>query len=114
MKNEQFLNYNYIIGKNAHENWKILEDNKKINDNFIWFHLNSFPSCYVILQSDLNTNNKTETEQLLTYGAKLCKENTKYKNVPNIKVVYTKLNKLLLTDKTGEVIIVGKKKLICL
>ena len=34
----------FKIGKNSKENWELLNENK----NYLWFHLSSFPSCYVI------------------------------------------------------------------
>jgi predicted ribosome quality control (RQC) complex YloA/Tae2 family protein len=116
MKTVEYNNIKYLIGKNAEENWNILDSSKKINDRFIWFHLNSFSSCYVIIQDDLNVNiyNQSEIEDYLIYGAELCKENTKYKNYKNLKIMYTTLDKLNKTNKIGEVFVSGKKKIICL
>ena len=48
MKIEIFNNIQIIIGENAEENWKIID----FNSNYTWLHLNSFPSCHVIIQSD--------------------------------------------------------------
>ena len=108
MKIEINNDIEYIIGKNANENWEILDKYKNINDNYIWFHLNSFASCYVIMKSEEYTNSD------LIYGAQLCKINSKYKNYNNLKIIYAPLNKLTKTNKIGEVIVSGKKKLITL
>ena len=81
------INYNdvsFVLGENSKENWEILDNYSIINNNYIWFHLNSFPSGYVIMLSDNIVN-----QDLLNYGALLCKENTKYRNLKNIKICYT-------------------------
>ena len=60
-------NIYYKIGKNCNENWELLSE----DNDFMWFHLASFPSCYVICcHSELN-------EEMIKFGAELCKENTK-------------------------------------
>jgi len=106
----KIINYNdisFVLGENSKENWQILDEYSKINSNYIWFHLNSFPSGYVIMLSDNIVN-----QDLLNYGALLCKENTKYRNLKNIKICYTTLNKLKKSNKIGEVLIIGKPKII--
>lgn len=121
MKIETYNNISYYIGKNAQENWELLDKFKKENENYVWFHLNSFPSGYVIMKitmEELNENlgniSKSELEQYLIQGALFCKENSKYRNYTNLKIVYTTLKKLTKTDKVGEVIISGKKNIILL
>ena len=64
-----------IIGSNSKENWQIFDES---NENNILFHLSSFPSCYVILKND-----DLPDDQTLKEASKLCKMNTKYKNIPN-------------------------------
>ena len=49
MKELFINNIKTLIGSNAKENWKLLEDSKPNN---LFFHLSSFPSCYVILQTE--------------------------------------------------------------
>ena len=105
----KFVEYNdisYVIGENANDNWNILDIYSNINNKYIWFHLNSFSSPYVIM---LSSNN---IECNLNYGAFLCKNNTKYKNIQNLKICYTTLSKLKKTEKIGEVEIKGKKNII--
>jgi hypothetical protein len=115
MKIEIFNDVTYCIGKNAQENWDILDELKKENQNYVWFHLNSFPSCYVIMKCSLEELNEAYQKTLhLVHGAELCKENSKYRDYSNLKIVYTTLKKLTKTDKVGEVIISGKRNLITL
>tara|TARA_R110002072_G_scaffold201239_1_gene359000 strand:- start:2069 stop:2416 length:348 start_codon:yes stop_codon:yes gene_type:complete len=108
-----FENTKFLIGQNSQENWNLLDSCNKINNEYIWFHLNSFPSCYVIMCSPLNDISCIESKNiLLNYGAELCKQNTKYRDLPNLKICYTSLKKLKKTNKIGEVIIIGKPNVI--
>lgn len=88
------------VGKNAAENWRLL-DGSAPND--LWFHLESFPSPYVFL-----TGNPTQEE--IEEAARVCKENTKYKNVPGIQVMYTPVANVIKGEKVGEVIIKSHRK----
>jgi len=91
-----------LIGGNSKENWKIFEDSI---DNNILFHLSSFPSCYVILKTE-----ELPCDITLKESAKLCKMNTKYKNLPNLKVDYTFCKNIIKGDKEGEIIYKSNKQ----
>lgn len=116
MKTVKYDNINFFIGENAVENWNLLDTSKNINNHYIWFHLNSFPSPYVIMQSSIielkEQYNNNELNNILNFAANLCKENSKYKYLNNLKIIYTSLNKLEKGDKIGEVIIKGRKNII--
>jgi predicted ribosome quality control (RQC) complex YloA/Tae2 family protein len=90
------------IGGNAKENWSILSNS---NDNDLFFHLTSFSSCYVICETDNIPDISTIKEIAL-----ICKQNTKYKNVPNIRVDYTECKNVMKGDVVGEVIYKSNKK----
>ena len=112
MKTITFNNINFVIGENAQDNWNILEQANSINPDYIWFHLNSFPSSYVIMYSTLDQFNDNSLNNYLNYGANLCKTHSKYKNLKDLKICYTSLKKLSKTNKIGEVLIKGKKNII--
>jgi len=112
MKQVIYNEIKYIIGESAQENWNILDNANKINNDFIWFHLNSFPSCFVIMYSNIENLRDNSLNEYLTYGANLCKQNTKYRNLNDLKICCTSLKKLKKTNKIGEVIISGKKNII--
>ena len=78
MKTEVFENTNIIIGENAQENWDLLDK----NENYLWFHLKSFPSCHIILETE------EPTKEMIVKAASLCKLHTKYRNIPNLKINY--------------------------
>lgn len=88
------------IGRNKEENWEMLQTNPK----FTWLHLNSFPSGYVIIESE-NPDN-----EMIQYAAYLCKNNTKYKNVKNLKICYTLIENVIKGEKVGEVYFKSNRK----
>lgn len=96
----EYENIIFKVGKNSKENWELLKENQ----NYVWFHLASFPSCYVICLDENPSN------ECLLYGSQLCKLNTKYKNWKHIKVNYTKLSNLRKGEEEGSVYIKSNKK----
>lgn len=102
MKTVIINNLKCIIGGNAKENWDILSNSK---DNHIFFHLSSFPSCYVICETD----NLPDIETIRQI-ALLCKQNTKYRNIPTIRVDYTLCKNVFKGDNVGEVVYKSNKK----
>jgi predicted ribosome quality control (RQC) complex YloA/Tae2 family protein len=93
MKTDEYNETTIVIGENAQENWDMID----FESNNIWFHLNSFPSCHVIIQDEA-----PDTETMM-YAAELCKKNTKYRNLKNIKVCYTKCSNLKKGTAIGSV-----------
>ena len=88
------------VGANADENWMLVDSNKE----YTWLHLNSFPSCHVVIES-------TEpTQEEIIFAAQLCKQNTKYRNLRNLKICYTTCGNLKKGVKAGSVIYNSKRK----
>ena len=83
------------IGKNAIENWQLLDESKP---EYMFFHLAYFPSCYVILKC-----NSDPGGDIIKECALICKENTKYKNLKDIKVDYTRCDNVIKGGNVGEV-----------
>ena len=79
MKTIEYKNILFYIGQNAQDNWDILEHSLKINENYLWFHLNSFPSPYVIMCSTLEDICSNDINDIFYYAGDLCKQNSKYK-----------------------------------
>lgn len=102
MKNILIENKNCLIGGNSKENWILLEKSKP---EYLFFHLSSFPSCYVIYESLSETDIETIKQIAL-----VCKKNTKYKNIPNIKVDYTLCDNVIKGDIEGEIYYKSNKK----
>ena len=93
----------YWLGKNAQDNWDII---KKAEDNWLWFHLDKFPSGHVIIckKSDTITNEE------IIYASNLCKSNSKYKLLNDIGIVYTEVNNLSIGVEIGSVYFNSNRK----
>ena len=100
MKVVEYQETEFKIGKNSKENWDLLDENQ----NYTWFHLASFPSCYVVCCSD------DINDELISYGAQLCKENTKYRNLKNLKINYTLIGNLKKANTEGAVYFKSNRK----
>jgi predicted ribosome quality control (RQC) complex YloA/Tae2 family protein len=101
MKTFLFENFECKLGENAIENWQLLDE---AEGNHVFFHLSSFPSGYVILQT-LNP-----TPVMLYTAARICKDGTKYRDVPNIKVDYCLCSNLRKGEKPGLVYFRSQRK----
>ena len=94
MKMEIFEEKIIKIGQSAKENWYLIDNS---NQNYIWLHLDSFPSCHVVIEDENPSN------ELLLEGARLCKEYTKYRNLKNLKICYTTILNLVKGTEIGSV-----------
>ena len=96
---------NYIIrvGTNSKENWRLIGEAKPFH---YFFHLSTFPSCYVILEHNLNK----VSDSIIIECAKICKMNTKYRNLSRIKVDYCLRDNVKKGDVVGEVIYKSNRK----
>jgi hypothetical protein len=112
MRDFEFHEYKFYVGQSAKENWSLLDNAKAENPDFIWFHLDSFSSPYVIMWATIEDLEKSREslDKYLNYGASLCKSYSKYKNLKDLKIMYTTVKKLTKTDIIGEVDIKGKYK----
>ena len=93
--------YHILIGKNAEENWKLIDD---ASENDIWFHLDNYPSPHVILKIPVDYNLKKVPRKVLTRCANLCKIHSKYNNIKKINIIYTKIKNIKKGDHVGSVI----------
>jgi len=92
----------YVLGENAQDNWNILNN---ANPENYFFHLSSFPSCYVILICE----DQPTTEQIIK-AAEICRNTTKYRNLRNIKVDYCPCSNVKKGNVVGEAIFVSNRK----
>ena len=97
-----FENNPIKIGETSGENDEIIRES---NQSDVWFHMHNLPSCHVIIK---NTKEHPITKQMINYCANLVKENTKYRNLPKVKINYTQIKNVKKTDVKGRVHIKGK------
>jgi predicted ribosome quality control (RQC) complex YloA/Tae2 family protein len=95
------MNINFQIGKNAQDNFNIID---QANENDLWFHLADYPSCHVIASIPNLNISKKELKKIIKQGALLCKINSKYKKENNLEVIYTEVKNVKKTEVIGEVI----------
>tara|TARA_Y100001935_G_scaffold161197_1_gene132588 strand:- start:208 stop:534 length:327 start_codon:yes stop_codon:yes gene_type:complete len=102
MKEIQLEQGNLIkIGENAKENWALIDASEP---EWWWFHLKSFPSSHVVLETSEPTN-----EELIA-AATWCKDTTKYRNLKNLKVSYCQIKNIKKAEKVGSVTFLSNRK----
>ena len=102
MKEIQLEQGNLIkIGENARENWSLIDASE---EEWWWFHLKSFPSSHVVLQT------KEPTDEELIAAATWCKDTTKYRNLKNLKVSYCQIKNIKKAEKLGSVTFLSNRK----
>lgn len=96
-----FENNRIVVGENAEENDQLIV---KAKQNDMWFHLEDFSSCHVIMTC---TKKYPVTKPMIKYCAELCKQNTKYKLYKNISVNYCLIKNVKRTTIMGTVDLTG-------
>lgn len=67
-------NIKYKLGRNAKENFKLIDEANYISDNYWWFHIEDHPSGHCIVHTELM--DKT----IVQYAASLVKQYSKLKD----------------------------------
>ena len=102
MKEIQLKQENLIkIGENAKENWALIDASEP---EWWWFHLKSFPSSHVVLETSEPTS-----EELIA-AATWCKDTTKYRNLKNLKISYCQIKNIKKAEKVGSVTFLSNRK----
>jgi len=99
IQDNKFENNLIKIGKNKQENDDLV---KAASQSDMWFHLADFPSTHVII---INSQEYPITREMIKYCALKVKENTKYRNIPKVKVNYTQIKNIERTDELGKVLL---------
>jgi len=97
----------FKIGGNAQENFDII-DSAEPDD--VWFHISDKPSEHVVASIPMDIAiDKKQLHKIVTQGAVICKQFSKYNSDKNVPVVYTRIKDVLKTEKVGCVIPVNSK-----
>ena len=99
------LTVEYIIGRNAADNFKIIDD---AEDYHMWFHIEGHPSGHVIAVIDENVDKKL-MRSIIKQGAVVCKQFSKYASTKSVDIVYAKICDVKKTDIMGQVLVTGAK-----
>lgn len=102
MKEEIFQHrsseYIIWIGENKHDNFEMIDQSSTTD---IWFHVESIPSCHVILKTSEKMRNIPN--QVIKRCAYLCKLNSKTRNQPVSRIMYTTIDNIRKTNVVGTV-----------
>jgi predicted ribosome quality control (RQC) complex YloA/Tae2 family protein len=96
------IEFKVLIGRNAQDNWDIISIS---NHDDLWFHIESNPSCHVILK----TEERDIPKKVIYLCAQMCKENSKFKGCRSVAVIYSKIRDIRKGGKVGEVIVRNSK-----
>jgi predicted ribosome quality control (RQC) complex YloA/Tae2 family protein len=99
-------NITYKLGRNAKENFFLIDEANDINENYWWFHLEDNPSGHCIVHSE--QMDKT----IAIVAGNLVKSYSKLKDVKKVKVIYTQLKNVTKTKTIGEVHLLVKPNII--
>mgnify|MGYP003993646277 CR=1 FL=1 len=87
------------IGRNASQNWEIIDS---ANPEDYWFHITNCSSCHVILSC--NDKDYKLKKNDIKYLAGLCKQYTnKCKSITNLSINYTKIKNIKKGKYVGSV-----------
>lgn len=90
----------YLIGSSAQENWDLIDI---ASQKDVWFHLSQLSSPHVILIIPINVKMSDISKQTLLHCGLACKNNSKYKNLKNVKIIYTEIKNIKKGDNIGQV-----------
>jgi predicted ribosome quality control (RQC) complex YloA/Tae2 family protein len=97
-------NITYKLGRNAKENFALIDDAQDENPESWWFHLHDYPSGHCIIYSD------EISAQMVEIAASIVKEYSKLKDNKKVKIVYTQIKNVLKTRTIGQVLLQGTTK----
>jgi predicted ribosome quality control (RQC) complex YloA/Tae2 family protein len=100
----------FTIGGSAQENFDII-DSSQPDD--IWFHIDNLPSEHIVATLPVDNNfDKKQLKKIITQGAVLCKQYSKYANQKNVSIIYTRVKDITKTAKIGCVLTLNSKIII--
>jgi len=87
----------YRLGRNAQENFNLIDDAESED---IWFHLDDLPSGHCILKKPKDS---ILTNEMKLFAGSLIKKYSKAKNNKNTKIIFTEVKNVVKTKNLGEV-----------
>ena len=102
---KQCVNMEYVIGKDAQDNFDIIDDAEIYH---WWFHIVGQSSGHIIAKTDEDINKKI-LRYVIKQGAVLCKQHSRFAGMKNVKIVYARIRDVEKTDKIGMVIVKNAK-----
>jgi predicted ribosome quality control (RQC) complex YloA/Tae2 family protein len=100
------IDVQYLIGKNAKDNFRIIDLAKPTD---LWFHIEEKPSCHVIAILPDGGSTK-DLRYIIKQGAVLCKQYSRYASEKNVPIIFTTMDNVVKTDIPGSVETRGVKR----
>lgn len=92
----------FLVGTCAQDNFDAIEISEPDD---IWFHVRDGSSCHVIAKMPSEEKmDKHIIRKIITQGAVLCKQESRYKSVKKLAIIYTKIQNVEKTHIVGSVI----------
>ena len=96
----------YKLGRNAKENFLLIDEANDINSDYWWFHVEDNPSGHCIVHTkDIDKSN-------VIFAGSLVKSYSKLKNQKKVKIIYVQIKDIRKTKTLGEVILNQKPNVI--
>lgn len=86
-------------GKNARDNWKLLDE---ACEDDLWFHVKDESSAYVIVENDYKTQ---ITDEDILEAAKLCKQHSKLRGKARVNIIWLPVKHVRKGKVVGEAIL---------
>jgi predicted ribosome quality control (RQC) complex YloA/Tae2 family protein len=97
----------FKIGGNAQENFDMIDT---ASPDDLWFHVDNLPSEHVVASIPIDKKiDKKQLGKIVTQGALLCKQFSKYASTKNLPIVYTRIKDVEKTEKIGCVLTQNQK-----
>jgi predicted ribosome quality control (RQC) complex YloA/Tae2 family protein len=93
------IDVQYLIGKNAKDNFRIIDLAKPTD---LWFHVEEKPSCHVIAIIPDGGSTK-DLRYIIKQGAVLCKQHSRYASEKNLPIIFTTVDNVIKTKTPGMV-----------
>lgn len=87
----------YKLGKNARENFELIDEAMYLEPEYWWFHISEHPSGHCLVHS------KTITKEMILYAGNMVKSNSKLRDQKKVKIMYTQVKNIEKTKTIGEV-----------
>jgi predicted ribosome quality control (RQC) complex YloA/Tae2 family protein len=90
-------NIKYKLGRNAKENFELIDEANDINPDYWWFHLEDHSSGHCIVHTELMN------KSIALYAGSMVKSNSKVNTTKNVKIIYTQIKNVKKNKTMGEV-----------
>lgn len=92
----------YKLGRNAKENFELIDEAADLNENYWWFHLEDHPSGHCVVHTE--SMDKT----IAQVASQLVKSHSKLKDQKKVKIIYTQIKWVKKNKTMGEVTLLNK------